>query len=441
MQRALTVTAAIVALMGASAAPAWAATTPLGPPGAIPRQCDPGEVPNAGLYQQGGCRIQGRDGFTIAPHVVHAGGVLTGTVTPTDAQDRWDWGQFVSALGRKVSGCAPNATTCTVKVGATQSSGWEVFVFGVSVPVFGILETSVTSDYFIVDNSVFQLSGTISMGPGNPAAFALVTAGSQTAGTDAHGNYVFALPRGTYTVAPVGVRTQPKSRVVDLRRNTTGVDFGPPPPPPPLPWPGRMKAKAEQARRKYAEDVELWKAELKVYNCPFGGRILTANRSLAIGICLQLLNMRDYSQKLLDEQAGVVHDPPDPSYTTVAQPSRVHTKKIRGRAFKSSNKLISDLAGIVALEAALATSKNRETGALQASDSAAVMLQRSAIVKYAGKIVALTTTIARLARSAFAPLTHIRLSNGRTDSVSFAGLVAADRDLAAAMKALLAAPP
>ncbi len=88
------------------------------------------------------------------------------------------------------------------------------------------------------------------------------------------------------------------------------------------------------------------------------------------------------------------------------------------------------------LERALVISANRESGAHEAKSKAGVKLQRSAISRYAKKIIALTGRITRLGDAAAKPLTRLHAKDDPRQpiTVDFAELLAGDGDLARSMR-------
>ena len=85
-----------------------------------------------------------------------------------------------------------------------------------------------SADYYIVDNSLFELSGTVRTGHA-PRAGVTVQArgpgGVHSTQTSPDGLYLFALHSGTYTVSVIKQRSKPRSRTVRLTRDRLGNDF------------------------------------------------------------------------------------------------------------------------------------------------------------------------------------------------------------------------
>jgi len=185
----------------------------------------------------GSCLEQGAAHFAVEPRVLHVGQHITGTVTPGGNDEHWDWKAFVKQVGggKVVSGCGDDVSSCTVKAShKAVSNVWEVFGEGVDIPFLGSRATSISSDYFIVNNDLAQLSGTVSAGPHKPlSGVELRVSGtsesghhvSRTTTTDSSGNYAFALTKGSYTVRPLHGTYKPPERSVNLSSNRTGVDF------------------------------------------------------------------------------------------------------------------------------------------------------------------------------------------------------------------------
>ena len=152
-------------------------------PGALPPQCNAAfQFPGPGLYPTGGCLVQGAGGLTIEPKVVRVGESLTATISepPAAAHATWDWGNFAATAGfgsKHLHGCMPQDTSCTVQASARAVSDvWETYMHGVNtnvIPCCGGL--SVSSDYFIVNDSLFRVSGTVTDTDGTPAPGVRVT--------------------------------------------------------------------------------------------------------------------------------------------------------------------------------------------------------------------------------------------------------------------------
>lgn len=238
----LTAMMVVMAFFGLATGGVPAATARTLGPGDPPPQCAPGVVPGAGLLGAGGCLIQsGEVGFSISPHLLHVGEVVTATVTPNPADEhpapQWSWGDLESVLqkGRTLdrrSHCNDDMATCTMVVGpGAVSTGWEVYSMGVEVPVVGgVLAGAVSSDYYIVDDMLHRLSGTVTHAPGDPVSGATVEAdgegGSETTTTAQNGAYTLPLYTGTYKVfLPGQDLAKPPSYEVALSSDKAGVDF------------------------------------------------------------------------------------------------------------------------------------------------------------------------------------------------------------------------
>jgi len=136
---------------------------------------------------------------------------------------------------------------------------------------------------------------------------------------------------------------------------------------------------------------------------------------------------------------SLVDDPPDPHFNTVAPAAAVHVRTITGKRFFAFNALMRGLARISALEQAIDTPANRETGAHDAGKQRYVTLQRKAIVAFARRVLNLlpeTTNLIAPAGNLFAQLT--KGFPARTTPVSFTPLVAANSDLGQAMHRIIA---
>jgi hypothetical protein len=85
-----------------------------------------------------------------------------------------------------------------------------------------------TGPYVVVSFSGgFVLSGTVKDTSGKPVAAVVSASGTARSGTgtDAAGNYAFALPSGSYDVSLAGRHARPASRSVTLGHDLSGVDF------------------------------------------------------------------------------------------------------------------------------------------------------------------------------------------------------------------------
>lgn len=204
-------------------------------PGRVPPQCgtykpwiNAGGNPPEGVNGPGGpedCQIQsGEFGFSISPHVLHVGEKITGHAVNTTGHDKWTWDKrcqgagdcFVQDLGgpraKPVSGCGKNAPTCTVRVSAAVASKrWRVYGKAATVPIVGgEFATAYSSDYFIVDNELNQLSGIVKAGSKPLGGATVAVSGkhvSETEKTSSAGDYAFGLTPGRYTVRVEAVKT------------------------------------------------------------------------------------------------------------------------------------------------------------------------------------------------------------------------------------------
>ncbi len=121
--------------------------------------------------------------------------------------------------------------------------------------------------------------------------------------------------------------------------------------------------------------------------------------------CAAIALTRVYDDQQALEAKKILDDPPDRHFKQVAKPRAVHPKKIAGVRFKAFNSFIADLAQVGSLERTLVISANRESGAHKAKSTSGVKLQRSAIRRYAGKIIGLLRRIGALKRAPMKPLT------------------------------------
>ena len=199
------------------AAPSALAEESLGP---IPPQCT-GEN-----YESEGCLVATRLGaLTVSPHVVHAGGTITGTVALT-GKYTVVWPTAIPFLVQQ--GDCTNTPTCTWTVPANAPT---VKYTTLRASVINNQGTGISRDYYaIIGKDKFDLAGHITDSEGKPVAGAAVKiTGTESAGatTDATGQYNVLLKRGRYTVTPIpakGRTFQPEQSSVTLNQDRT-VDF------------------------------------------------------------------------------------------------------------------------------------------------------------------------------------------------------------------------
>jgi hypothetical protein len=188
--------------------------------GAIPEQCT-GEN-----YEFGDCLVATRLGaLTLSPHVVHAGGTITGTVALTGPYPV-SWPTAIPFLIEQ-SSCVGKAS-CTWKVPANAPT---VKYTTLAVGVTNNQGLGISRDYYaIIGKDRFDLAGHIKDAEGKGVAGVTVQiAGTEKASavTDATGQYNELLKRGSYTVTPRPGRGQvfdPGQSSVVLNQDRT-VDF------------------------------------------------------------------------------------------------------------------------------------------------------------------------------------------------------------------------
>ena len=114
-------------------------------------------------YTDPSCTVQSRNGtFRFDRHVVDNGGTLTGTVTnrcmkhstadfsqPADQACPIDW-TYVRAIGKKVSGCTPEASSCTVRIAENSAKANYTIV---QVGISSDQGTGVARDYYAISGS------------------------------------------------------------------------------------------------------------------------------------------------------------------------------------------------------------------------------------------------------------------------------------------------
>ena len=199
------------------------------------------------------------------------------------------------------------------------------------------------------------------------------------------------------------------------------------------PLTGKQKADAQAAYDAALKDLENLNESQAGLGCTFGNpdretRLACAAVAL---LRIQATAQRNAALKLLD-------DPPDRHFRKVAKPPAVHVGKVAGKRFQAFDRLVHALAEMAAVEQALVTSLNRESGALAAHNSAGLKLQRAAIARYARRIISLAGKVAGLAAAARRPLVglHAKGHPHKRVVVDLSSLLAGDRALVAAMRPL-----
>ena len=196
---------------------AMGAAESLGP---IPEACT-GEN-----YEFGNCLVATRLGaLSLSPHVVHAGGTITGTVALT-GKYKVSWPSAIPFLVQE--GSCENTPTCKWKVPANAPT---VKYTTLTASVLNSQGVGVSRDYYaIIGKDRFELAGHIKDSEGKPVAGVTVEiTGTERAGavTDATGQYNVLLKRGSYSVAPRGRKGQffdPAQASTTLNQDRT-VDF------------------------------------------------------------------------------------------------------------------------------------------------------------------------------------------------------------------------
>ncbi|HTW98864.1 MAG TPA: hypothetical protein VMD59_08815 [Acidimicrobiales bacterium] len=144
-------------------------------------------------------------GLSIEPKVVHVGQDITATTGADPGQDTWSWHLFVGEVGggKAVSGCGADEASCTVKASSRATSGtWELFGEGIVIPFLGGTGTSSSSDYFIINDDLYGVSGIVTGITGKGIDGATVDiSGAGSAVTASNGSYVKLVHRGTYVVS------------------------------------------------------------------------------------------------------------------------------------------------------------------------------------------------------------------------------------------------
>lgn len=210
----LVVAACLLVVPGAFAVPA---AETLGP---IPEACT-GEN-----YEYADCLIATRLGaLTVSPHVVHAGGTLTGTVALTGLYTV-SWPSAIPYL-IQVGSCE-KTPVCHWKVPANAPT---VKYTTLLANVSNIQGVGYSRDYYaIIGKDRFELAGHIKDSEGKPVAGVTIEiSGTEQASavTDSTGQYNALLKRGSYTVTPIATRGRvldPGQSSVTLNQDRT-VDF------------------------------------------------------------------------------------------------------------------------------------------------------------------------------------------------------------------------
>jgi Carboxypeptidase regulatory-like domain len=178
-------------------------------------------------YEFGTCTVATRLGaLSLSPHIVHAGGTITGTIALTGPY-KISWPRAIPQLVQ-VTACGEHDTTCEWKVPANAPTA-QYTVLGVGV--INNQGVGISKDYYaIIGKDRFALSGQIKDAQGNPVpGVAVQVAGTEeaTLTTDSTGSYNALLKRGSYTVTPRPGHSQtfePQQAHVSLTEDRT-VDF------------------------------------------------------------------------------------------------------------------------------------------------------------------------------------------------------------------------
>ena len=215
-----------LAVFGLAAHSAMALQTP--PPGDPPAVC--------GAYYPGDCLIQTRNGgFNLSPHIVRAGGDLTGTVTNrcivgygNNDPCAINW-SGMTAAGKVVSGCK-DGTSCTVKIPKSAATGdYQV----INVGITSGQGEGYSSDYYAVvgrHDSVIQ--GQVSNKDKAAAAGVVIDMYGQGNGpsyeavTGQDGHYAADVKAGHYRVFP-SAKSIPSKTEVKFTPTTSTVHAPP----------------------------------------------------------------------------------------------------------------------------------------------------------------------------------------------------------------------
>ncbi len=176
-----------------------------------PESLGPVPPPCGADYEYGNCLVQTRLGtFTLSPHVVHAGAVITGTISGectigwgNDGPCPIDWQM---PAGKRVSGCGQFDYTCAIRIPKHESTAPYTTA---TVHITNAQGAGVSRDYYaIIGEARYQLSGHIKGLKGKPLGGVTVTVtgrkGSARTRTDGSGAYGMVLRRGAYVVSTNG---------------------------------------------------------------------------------------------------------------------------------------------------------------------------------------------------------------------------------------------
>lgn len=200
--------------------------------GTVPPEC------TGANYEYGDCLVQTRLGtLSVSPHVVHAGGLLTGTISGdckvSDQPCPIEW----STVGDVVSGCGQSDKTCVMRIPAHWGTQpYTTFAVGIT----NEQGTGVSRDYYaIIGKGRYELSGHVKAEDGSPMPGVKVRITGEGVRaqlvTDALGGYSVVLKRGRYVVSAGSSAIKPvksgdcavvkRTCHVNLNRDRT-ADFG-----------------------------------------------------------------------------------------------------------------------------------------------------------------------------------------------------------------------
>jgi hypothetical protein len=297
-----------------------------------------------------------------------------------------------------------------------------------------------------IANAAVALSGTASSG--DQVVRETTTGGS--------GNYSFNVDPGTYTVTPEPISAGYRSTqcpggatagsecsfTLGSGANAIASFYASQAPPPGnracvessisgLRCVGsNAKMKAKLASLEYERAAAQAHETIEGLDCSHSG---ASNEVTFACAGAELLLSYDKSQAA--KQLEISNDPPDPNFAVLARPKKPLVRRLPGRRFGAFNVFAGELAKIRALQSALVTSVDRESGAIEAGNAAGARKQASAIGRYANRIAKGARDAAKLAPRASAELTHLRLSRRSRGALHrmFAPLLAANHRLAIEM--------
>jgi hypothetical protein len=211
-------------------------------PGPHPVPCSPAPCQQPGSPASPGLMPQStKIVTTVDPHVLHIGQVVhIKRIGHCDPQEGSSCGFFAGTDNLTAIPCKPGDPAEPGILANSHKEGYTACFKATSETpgLWTVAEAAegrcnpsdcVSGDYYTVNDSLVQVSGTVTDEQGKPLADVTLKAagpgGVEQTKSDAHGNYLFAVQKGNYTVTPVGSEFNPHRRDVHLQHDTTGQDF------------------------------------------------------------------------------------------------------------------------------------------------------------------------------------------------------------------------